>query len=51
MYHQRLYLLLLWMAFAVNSNGQPGKKIHFQSILIDTHNDIPSTADPAMPRE
>ena len=44
MYHQRLYLLLLWMAFAVNSNGQPGKKIHFQSILIDTHNDIPSTA-------
>lgn len=44
MYQERLYLLLLWMAFAVNSNGQQGKKIHFNSILIDTHNDIPSTA-------
>lgn len=28
----------------LRSAAQPGRKLHFSSILIDTHNDIPSTA-------
>jgi membrane dipeptidase len=44
MYPFRFFLLVTWLAFALNSTAQEGKKIHFSSILIDTHNDVPSTA-------
>ncbi len=39
------YLLLLALLFtSAISFAQRAKKIHFNSILIDTHNDIPTTA-------
>lgn len=40
---RNLFTLLL-ILLSVSSHAQRYKKIHFQSILIDTHNDIPSTA-------
>ena len=35
---------LLLLLFALSLSAQPYKKLHFRSILIDTHNDIPTTA-------
>jgi membrane dipeptidase len=40
----RLYFLYLLLINSMIVAAQPGKKIHFKSILIDTHNDIPTTA-------
>lgn len=37
-------LLVLFLFSAAMSFAQRAKKIHFKSILIDTHNDIPTTA-------
>lgn len=37
-----LVISLFFLHF--HSNGQHGRKLHFKSLLIDTHNDIPSTA-------
>jgi membrane dipeptidase len=39
-----LFLLIISILFWSNSFGQSYKKLHFKSILIDTHNDIPTTA-------
>lgn len=44
MFYQRLCLLLLVLAVTSMGHSQQGKKLHFKSILVDTHNDIPSTA-------
>jgi membrane dipeptidase len=38
------YYLFFVLLIAIKANAQPYKKLHFRSILIDTHNDIPSTA-------
>ena len=38
------FLLLLLLFPSVISIAQRAKKIHFKSILIDTHNDIPQKA-------
>lgn len=41
----RLSLLFLYLiSGAIPLSAQPAKKIHFNAILIDTHNDFPSTA-------
>ena len=41
----RLYFLLSSLLFISSITfAQQGKKIHFKSILIDTHNDFPTTA-------
>lgn len=40
----RYSLLLLLLSIAAITTAQRAKKIHFNSILIDTHNDIPTTA-------
>jgi membrane dipeptidase len=37
-------LLLLLVTCCITSSAQQYKKLHFDAILIDTHNDIPSTA-------
>ena len=37
-------LILAMLLVSVTSFPQSAKKIHFKSILIDTHNDIPTTA-------
>ena len=37
-------LLLLLLFTSMSTAAQRAKKIHFNSILIDTHNDIPTTA-------
>jgi membrane dipeptidase len=40
-----LYFSLFSFLFAsINVSAQESRKIHFKSILIDTHNDIPTTA-------
>lgn len=39
-----VFLAITLFFFSFNSNGQQGRKLHFKSLLIDTHNDIPSTA-------
>lgn len=44
MFQRRLFLAITGIVFALGIHAQQGKKIHFGSILIDTHNDIPSTA-------
>ncbi|MBK6826771.1 MAG: dipeptidase [Chitinophagaceae bacterium] len=44
MFHRRLFLAITGIVCTLVINAQQGKKIHFGSILIDTHNDIPSTA-------
>ena len=44
MFQRRLILAITGIVFALGIHAQQGKKIHFGSILIDTHNDIPSTA-------
>ena len=44
MFHRRLFLAIIGIVCTLVINAQQGKKIHFGSILIDTHNDIPSTA-------
>ena len=42
---KRIYFFLLsFLFFSVSTTAQRAKKIHFKSVLIDTHNDIPSTA-------
>jgi membrane dipeptidase len=41
----RIYFFLVsFLFFSVSTTAQRAKKIHFKSVLIDTHNDIPSTA-------
>lgn len=37
-------LVYTFLLFTLTSNAQDARKLHFKSILIDTHNDIPSTA-------
>ena len=45
MKNYRLHFLVLLLLFtSVSTAAQRAKKIHFNSILIDTHNDIPTTA-------
>jgi len=39
-----LLLGLLPLVCCINGYGQHYKKIHFKSVLVDTHNDIPSAA-------
>jgi membrane dipeptidase len=41
---KKFFLLLLSALFLNITFGQAYKKLHFKSILIDTHNDIPTTA-------
>jgi membrane dipeptidase len=41
MANQRLYLLSSLLLISIAAASQRAKKIHFKSILIDTHNDIP----------
>jgi membrane dipeptidase len=43
-HYRRISLLSLIFFISVNAFSQRVKKIHFKSILIDTHNDIPETA-------
>ena len=40
----RHFLLFSNLFISLNAFTQRAKKIHFKSILIDTHNDIPETA-------
>ena len=40
----RFCLLYAFLLILSNSFAQQAKKIHFKSILIDTHNDIPQKA-------
>lgn len=40
----RFFLIPLLYAVALTATGQSYKKLHNQSIVIDTHNDFPSTA-------
>lgn len=40
----RFILCIAALFAAIISTGQTAKKLHFKSILIDTHNDIPTTA-------
>jgi membrane dipeptidase len=44
----KIYRLCFWVSsllfVSLLSSAQQAKKIHFKSILIDTHNDIPTTA-------
>lgn len=42
--NRHYFFLISFLLFSVSTNAQRAKKIHFKSILIDTHNDIPSTA-------
>ena len=44
MFQGRLLLVITGILCTLCGNAQLGKKIHFKSILIDTHNDIPTTA-------
>ncbi len=45
MKNYRLHFLVLLLLFnSISTTAQRAKKIHFNSILIDTHNDIPTTA-------
>ncbi len=39
-----LLFLIANLVFCIFSFSQPYKKLHFKSILVDTHNDIPTTA-------
>ena len=39
-----LFTLILCSACCLFATAQPYKKLHFKSIVIDTHNDFPSTA-------
>lgn len=41
---QKVLLLFLLLLVFFTCPAQQNKKLHFRSILIDTHNDIPSTA-------
>ena len=41
---KKIFLLCLFIFSVVLSGAQPYKKLHFNSILADTHNDIPTTA-------
>ncbi len=44
MFQGRLLLVITGILCTLCGNAQFGRKIHFKSILIDTHNDIPTTA-------
>ena len=44
MRHFPVVVLSTLLLFAFTSNAQQGRRLHFKSVLIDTHNDIPSTA-------
>jgi membrane dipeptidase len=39
-----MFICLLFIVNSVFSNAQSYKKLHFNSIVVDTHNDIPTTA-------
>jgi membrane dipeptidase len=41
---KKMFFALLFCAANIYSFAQPYKKLHFKSLLIDTHNDIPTTA-------
>jgi membrane dipeptidase len=40
----KLFILFSYLLVGIICNAQHYKRLHFKSILIDTHNDIPSTA-------
>lgn len=40
---KRFYLIITCFIFFINTNAQAYKKLHFKSIVCDTHNDIIST--------
>ena len=42
--HHHISILSIFLLLTVNSFSQKARKIHFNSLLIDTHNDIPTTA-------
>lgn len=42
--YKRLFLCPLLIACCLFASAQSYKKLHFKSILVDTHNDIPTTA-------
>ena len=42
--YRSIFFLSLLFFISLNAFAQRAKKIHFKSILIDTHNDIPETA-------
>ena len=41
---KKIFVSLLLISLYTNATAQQYKKLHFDAILIDTHNDIPSTA-------
>ena len=44
MMNRRFFLIVSLLFIAMTVAAQRAKKIHFKSILVDTHNDIPETA-------
>ena len=42
--HKKLFFFLLLIPSGFFASAQSYKKLHFNSIVVDTHNDIPSTA-------
>jgi len=44
MMNRRFFLIVSLLFIAMTIAAQRAKKIHFKSILVDTHNDIPETA-------
>jgi membrane dipeptidase len=42
--YKKMFICLLFIVNSVFSNAQSYKKLHFNSIVVDTHNDIPTTA-------
>ena len=42
--HKKLFIWLLLITFSFFASAQSYKKLHFKSVVVDTHNDIPSTA-------
>ncbi len=42
--YKKLFLCQLLIANCLFASAQSYKKLHFNAIVVDTHNDIPSTA-------
>ena len=42
--YKKMFICLFFIVNSVFSTAQSYKKLHFKSILVDTHNDIPTTA-------
>ena len=42
--YKKMFICLLFIVNSVFSTAQSYKKLHFKSILVDTHTDIPTTA-------